>query len=65
MTYHDYLMNLRIDRAKHLLATTDLSISQIADKVGFEDYRNFSLAFKKFEKNTPSVFRQNRRQIKL
>jgi two-component system response regulator YesN len=65
MTYHDYLMSLRIDRAKHLLATTDLSISQIADKLGFEDYRNFSLAFKKFEKNNPSVFRQNRKQIKL
>jgi two-component system response regulator YesN len=54
MNYHDYLMRLRIDAAKKLLSTTDMSISQIADLTGFQDYRRFSQVFKRLENVTPS-----------
>jgi two-component system response regulator YesN len=54
MNYHDYLMRLRIDSAKKLLSTSDLSISQIASMTGFQDYRRFSQVFKRLENVTPS-----------
>ncbi|MDR1950559.1 MAG: response regulator [Spirochaetaceae bacterium] len=64
MNYHDYLIRLRIDRAKKILSTSDLSISQIAAITGFPDYRCFSQAFKRFEKKTPSVFKDEYRRIR-
>jgi two-component system response regulator YesN len=57
MNYHEYLIRLRVDQAKRLLSTSDLSISQIAEMTGFQDYRGFSLAFKRLEKMTPSKYR--------
>ena len=57
LNYHDYLIRLKIDRAKTLLSTTDLSISQIAEMTGFQDYRGFSLVFKRLETITPSKYR--------
>jgi AraC-like DNA-binding protein len=36
---------LRIDAAKHLLATTSLSVAAIAERVGFNDRFHFSRAF--------------------
>jgi two-component system response regulator YesN len=57
LNYHEYLMRLRVDSAKRLLSTTDLSISQIAEMVGFQDYRGFYLVFKRLEKITPSAYR--------
>ena len=57
MNYHEYLIRLRVDSAKRLLSTTDLSISQIAEKTGFQNYRGLSLMFKKCEKMTPSKYR--------
>jgi two-component system response regulator YesN len=57
MNYHDYLIRLRLDIAKKKLGTSDLSITQIATMVGFQDYRGLSQAFKRFEKTTPSIFK--------
>ena len=57
LNYHEYLMRLRVDSAKRLLSTTDLSISQVAEMAGFQDYRGFSLVFKRLEKMTPSKYR--------
>jgi transcriptional regulator GlxA family with amidase domain len=57
MNYHDYLICLRLDMAKKKLSTSDLSIAQIAAMTGFQDYRSLTLAFKRFEKTTPSMFK--------
>jgi len=57
LNYHEYLIRLRVDNAKRLLAVSDFSISQIAEMSGFQDYRAFSLVFKKVEKMTPSMYR--------
>jgi two-component system response regulator YesN len=57
MNYHDYLICLRLDMAKKLLSTSDLSITQVADMTGFRDYRGLTLVFKRFEKTTPSMFK--------
>jgi two-component system response regulator YesN len=58
MNYHEYLMTLRIERAKQFLSTSDLSINQIAEKTGFGNYRTFSAVFRRLEKSGPSEFRR-------
>ena len=52
-----YLNNLRMEKAKELLADKNLSITDVALKVGFENTYYFSNAFKKKWGKSPSVFR--------
>ena len=54
----DYLMKLRIERAKILLTTTDQSASDIAQICGFFDQSHFSKYFYKFENVTPMKYRK-------
>lgn len=49
---------VRIQRAKRLLSSTDLSIIDIAASVGVEDQSYFSRLFKKETGTTPSFFRK-------
>jgi LacI family transcriptional regulator len=48
---------VRLERAKELLASTDLSIGDIADRAGYADIFYFSAAFKKAEGVTPTSWR--------
>ena len=52
-----YLNNLRMEKAKELLADKHLSIGDIALKVGFANTYYFSNAFKKRWGESPSKFR--------
>lgn len=54
----DYILDERIGQAKSLLARTDLSISVIALKCGFNDSTYFSYVFKKQTAMTPVDFRK-------
>ena len=42
----EYLKKLRIDKAQQLIRTTELTISEISDRVGFSDYNYFRRVFK-------------------
>lgn len=53
----EYLVNRRIKIAKHLLKTTNFSISEIGIKVGYEDQYYFSKFFKRKTGYTPSSYR--------
>ena len=53
-----YLTNVRMEKAKKLLISTSLSIAEIADRVGYGDYRVFTKVFKKTEGITPSQYRR-------
>ncbi len=53
----DYLSNLRIQKAKNLLKSTDMKIYEIADKVGYRDAYYFSTAFKKIVGINPTDYR--------
>ena len=55
-TFTNYLTKLRIDRAKELLLTTDMSISEICTASGFNDYFYFIKTFKKITGTTPGKF---------
>ena len=52
-----YLLQRRLITAKKLLKTTDLSIKEIARKVGFNDYNYFSRVFKKTFGRSPRKYR--------
>ena len=53
-----YHLDSRLEHAKYLLGTTKLPIGEIAEQVGFPNIYSFSRAFKKKEKVSPSVYRQ-------
>jgi two-component system response regulator YesN len=49
---------LRIDKAKHLLETTALSLSEISEMTGFTSQSYFSTAFKTSVGMTPSQYKK-------
>lgn len=55
---HEYLTQLRIYNAKHLLKATELSIEEISRQTGFSDSAYFIQTFKKWEGTTPAKFRK-------
>lgn len=57
VTFSDYLANCRIDRARQLLATTDLSISEISAAIGYQEANSFSRLFKARTGQSPSDYR--------
>ena len=57
-TYSAYVTELRIERAKELLASGELSINEIAAALGFNDYFYFLKTFKRVSGCTPKQYRQ-------
>lgn len=60
--YKEYLTNIRMEKAKELLANPELSITKIADMVGYPDVRHFTQVFRKHYDCTPSQFRHEKFQ---
>lgn len=56
-TFHDYLSSLRVEKAKDLLATTNMGISEIGEKSGFISRNTFLRVFKKNTGIPPSEYR--------
>lgn len=54
------IRRIRIEKAEELLATTDLSVTQIAAQCGFEGSSRFSLFFRKRMGLSPSEYRKRR-----
>jgi two-component system response regulator YesN len=65
LTIGDCLSRVRMDKAKALLKDSEMPISQVALETGFPDQSYFTKVFKKFEKCTPKIFRQNVSQHKF
>ena len=57
-TLHQYLLNFRIDVAKRLLITSEISISDIVTQCGFKIFSYFSNCFKAKTGYTPLLFRK-------
>jgi len=53
----DEILRTRLTRAKQLLAETDFSLAQVADKVGFDHPEYLSVIFKKKTGLTPGEYR--------
>ena len=54
---HAYLLRQRIDKAKRLLLTTQMSIQDISEQVGFSNVNIFIRSFKNAMGMTPTAFR--------
>ena len=53
----EYILRLRLENAKKLLATTSESLKDISINCGFEYYSQFSLFFKKQMKMSPLAYK--------
>lgn len=49
----DYITNLRMEEAYHLLKNSDLTIAEISDKLGYENPNYFSRVYKKHKNESP------------
>lgn len=54
---HEYVLRRRVERAKELMSTGRLGLTEIAIAVGFSSHSHMSAAFKKITGNPPSHFR--------
>jgi YesN/AraC family two-component response regulator len=59
MTFSDYVTQLRIQRAKELLSDESMSIGEIAEIVGYNDYFYFIKVFKRVQGISPSKYRKS------
>ena len=59
LTPHGYLTNLRLERARGLLVETDLSITEIATRVGFRSPSHFATAFRTVTGASPRAYRMS------
>lgn len=55
---NQFVLNLRLNRAKYLLETTSLTINEIAEQTGFESVFYFSKLFKKRNGRFPRFYRE-------
>lgn len=55
--FMDYLTEVRMEKAKELLRDTDLLISDVAERAGFQ-HSNFHRVFKKLEGKNPTQYRE-------
>lgn len=57
-SFRQLLLQIRMDKAKEILNTTDYPIRQVAEEVGFKQANYFSRVFKKTTNMTPREWRQ-------
>lgn len=60
-TIHQYVLTKRLSEAKKLIMTSDLSLSEIAEQSGFNNYSYFSYYFKRVTGITPFHYRETYR----
>lgn len=61
-SFSNYLIELRMHKAKEFLAVSDYKIKEVAGMVGYKDANYFIRAFKKFYGYTPEEYRKLKAQ---
>lgn len=56
--FAEYLRDVRLDKARRLLAETDHKIVEVATMVGYESYKSFTRAFRDVMDMQPTEYRQ-------
>ncbi len=57
-TINNYIITKKLEKAKHYLTTTDISINEVSGKAGFSDYNYFIRIFKNRIGYTPLSYRK-------
>lgn len=60
-SFNEYVNEVRIDKAKELLAATSELVGTIAQAVGYKDYKHFAMLFKKHCGVIPTEYRDMHR----
>lgn len=60
-----YILRVRVEAAKELLANTDMRISEVAQRVGFSSQQRFNDIFRKLTDITPLKYRQAERKKRV
>jgi AraC-like DNA-binding protein len=55
---HQYLLTRRLERARHLLRTTDLQVGEICLEVGFASVGSFTTTFRRRVGVSPTAYRR-------
>ena len=55
----EYITRIRLEKAKHLIETSSLTIAEISEKTGFASQSYFSTAFKNYTGMTPTRYKQD------
>ncbi len=63
ITFKESLNSIRIEKSKHLLLSSNASISDICSMVGFNDQSYYCKVFKRLSGITPDRFRKRSRRI--
>ena len=58
LTVGDYILNIRMRRAKNLLVNEDMKIKDVCVEVGIPDYNYFSKVFKRFYGVSPKEYKK-------
>lgn len=58
MTPHQYVIKQRIEQAKRLLANTELTVAEVAYRVGFTTQSRFTIQFGRNVGTTPTAYRK-------
>ena len=62
MGANDYINKFRMEKAITLITSTEMSFTEIAEKVGFTTSRYFSTAFKQYTGETPTQYKEKQKQ---
>lgn len=57
ISVQSYMIRMRIERAEHLLQYAGMSVSEVADALGYRDVFFFSRQFKQYTGRAPSTLR--------
>ena len=55
---YNYVLNLKIERAKYLILDNNTKLESIAFDLGFQSYVNFARTFKNYTKYSPIRYRK-------
>ncbi|OUS78538.1 hypothetical protein B1748_00210 [Paenibacillus sp. MY03] len=64
INFIDYVMEIRLSKAKELLSATDGKVRDIAEQVGYTNVNSFVRIFKKLTGRTPSEYRERNPAIR-
>lgn len=62
MGANDYINKFRMEKAITLITHTDMSFTEITEKIGFTTSRYFSTAFKQYTGETPTQYKERQKQ---
>jgi len=60
MTVRSFLQRLRIEKACSLMDESDLTLSQIAQQVGYTDSKHFADLFRRHKDMSPKAYKKSK-----